>query len=116
MIYTKDLELTIIEILVGVYREVGCGDTDVRSIANRILVGALTINGYNTPLATPQNFVDLINEVLVPPSLVTAASIQEAYWRIAYEVGVYVNHFLQELTHGYIHVQKCGGGVMLSKE
>jgi hypothetical protein len=116
MIYTKDLELTIIEILVGVYREVGRGDTDVRSIANRILVGALTINGYNTPLATPQNFADLINEALVPPCLVTAASIQEAYWRIAYEVSVYVNHFLRELAHGYIHVQKCAGGVMLSKE
>jgi hypothetical protein len=116
MIYTKGLELTILEILGGLPRELGLGGTDVRGIVNRIVVGALTINGYNTPLASPQNFADLINEVLVPPHLVTAGSIQEAYWRIAYEVGVYVKPFLRELTHGYIHVQKCAGGVMLSKE
>jgi hypothetical protein len=114
--YTKGLELTILEILGGLYREVGCGDKDLRGMVNRIIVGALTTDGYSTPLASPQNFAGLINEALTPPSLVTAGSIQDAYWRIVREVSVCVNPCLQGLTRDHIHVQKCAGGVMLSKK
>jgi hypothetical protein len=116
MIYTKGLELTILEILGGLSREVGRGGTDMRDMVNRIIVGVLTINGYSTPLASVRTFADLISDAPVFFTLLNAGSIQGAYWRIVHEVGVYVNPCLQELTHGYTHVQKCAGGVMLSNE